>query len=233
MRDRYPSGVQLSRAMLLLLPVCLLLGAADPPREIRASVIAEETQRSHKVERHVMSFWWLPVEYWVAAARELKLSEETIDRAGELLRDYVVIGIVDAEVQQNGRFKFASLRNANERLFLIRNGKEVVPVERIDPAVERILPELAYFLTTSLGPLSSGLRLALYPNIDPKGRPIMGGSSQGTLVAKYRPEGAIPISLIWRSPLTSVAGSHICPRGGEDLDASWNYCPWHGVPVEK
>ncbi len=52
MRDRYPSGVQLSRAMLLLLPVCLLLGAADPPREIRASLIAEQTQRSHKVERH-------------------------------------------------------------------------------------------------------------------------------------------------------------------------------------
>ncbi len=224
--------MRLTRMMLLLLLASPLLGA-DTQNEISTSLIAEETQRSHRVDRHVMSFWWLPVEYWVAAAKELKLSGERIDRAREILRDYVVIGLVDAEVQPNGRFKFASLRDANERLFVIRNGKEVEPVNRIDPAAQRMLPELAYFLTTSLGPLASGLRLALYPNIDRKGRPLLTGTSQGKLVAKYRPEGTVPVSLVWRTPLTSVAGPSICPRGGEDLDASWNYCPWHGVPAEK
>jgi hypothetical protein len=221
---------------LRLIPILLLaplfLGADSAPLTPSAATIAEETQRAERVERHVMSFWWLPVEYWVAVARELKQPQERIERTRELLRDYLIMGVLDAQVGTDGKFRFASLEDANERLLVVRNGTEVTPVPSIDPAAERMLPELAYFLTTSLGPLAAGLRLALYPNIDDKGRPLMSGSGNGTISAKYRPVGTVPISLLWRAPLTSVVGSQTCPRGGEELDASWSYCPWHGVPVE-
>ena len=221
-----------TRTWILPLLALGLLAAGGAPFERSTAAIAEETQRTHRVERHVISFWWLPVEYWTTAARELGKGEEEIERVRELLRNYVIVGVVDTDVGPDGKLRFASLEDANERLFILRNGKQITPVPRIDPVAERILPELAYFLTTSLGVMSGGLRLALYPNIDDKGRPLLSGSSRGTLVAKYRPEGTVPISLLWRAPLTSVVGPRTCPRGGEDVEASWSYCPWHGVPLE-
>jgi hypothetical protein len=178
------------------------------------------------------SLWWLPVEYWEAAARELGKPGDTIDRVRKLLRNYVVVGLVDAEVSADGTLSYATLAKGRESLVLVRDGKELRPVKNLDPEIGRILPELSYFMTTGLGVMSRGLRLVLFPNIDDQGRPILSGTRRGKLTGRYRTRDAEPVTVEWRAPLTSVAGPRRCPAGGESLEASWSYCPWHGVPSE-
>lgn len=219
----------------ILVPVLLLplLAAAEQPKRVPSSAsISAETRESRRSGDHVLTFWWLPVEYWTASARELKKSAEQVERARELLQSYVVLAMVDARVYPDGRLDYRDMEGVRDSLRLTRDSREIPPLSRLDPEVARILPELAYFMTAGLGVMSGGLRLVLFPNIDREGEPISSGSTEGKVAARYEPEGDAPISLVWPSPLTSVAGPRLCPRGGEALEASWAYCPYHGVPVE-
>jgi hypothetical protein len=212
--------------------VASVLQVADARAEQSSAAISQETHRSHRAGRRIVSFWWLPVEYWVAAARELRKPENELERIDTLLEGYVILGMVDADVSADGTLRFATLEDANDRLVLLRNGRETKPVSRLDPKVGATLPELSYFMTASLGPMAQGLRLVLLPNIDDDGRPVVSGSGTGEIAARYLADGAEPVSLRWRAPLTSVVGPRRCPKGGEELEASWGYCPWHGVPVD-
>jgi hypothetical protein len=212
--------------------VPLLLGAGENKPSIGSSAVSDETRHSLKVGTHVITLWWLPVEYWEAAARELGKSGDTIDRVRTLLRSYVILAMVDADIQPNGSFTFASLESANQSLILVRDGREVSPVLRIGREVGGLLPELSYFMVTGLGVMSGGLRLVLFSNIDEEGRPLVSGARPGRFAVRYKLTGPEPVSAAWRAPLTSVVGPRRCPKGGESLEASWAYCPWHGVPVE-
>jgi hypothetical protein len=223
------------RPLVVPVAVSLLASAllvSDARAEPSSAAISQETHRTHRAGNRIVSFWWLPVEYWVASARELRKPEEELERIDSLLEGYVILGVVDANVGADGTLRFATLQDANDRLLLLRNGRETKPVSRLDPKVGATLPELSYFMTASLGPMAQGLRLVLLPNIDDEGRPIVSGSGTGEIAARYLTDGAEPLSLFWHAPLTSVAGPRRCPKGGEALEASWGHCPWHGVPVD-
>ena len=215
---------------VLLLP--LLAGAEQPKQTLSSASISEETREARRSGDHVLTFWWLPVEYWTASARELKKSAKQVDQAHELLQRYVVLAMVDARVYSDGRLAYRNMEGVRDSLRLTRGSREIPPLSRLDPEVARILPELAYFLSAGLGVMSGGLRLVLFPNIDDEGEPIASGSANRRIDARYEPEGDALISLVWHAPLTSVVGPGLCPRGGEALEASWAYCPYHGVPVE-
>ena len=180
----------------------------------------------------MLSLWWLPVEYWESAARELGKPKEEIERVRTVLNTYLILGFVDAQVSREGKLNFRSLEKTNESLVLLGGGREFRPAGRLDPEVRRLLPELAYFMTSGLGVMSSGLRLVLFANIDKAGQPVISASRRGEVQARYTPEDTPPVSFTWVAPLTAVVGVRRCPEGGEDLEASWAYCPWHGVPVE-
>jgi hypothetical protein len=221
-----------ARLWWVLLVVPLLLAAGDHSSVPKSSAISQETHRTRKAGNHVVTLWWLPVEYWEAAARELGKPEEEMQRVRARLADYVVLGLVDAQVSREGTLRFRSFENTKESLVLVRDERELPPADRLDPGVRRLLPELAYFMTAGLGVMSEGLRLVLFPNVNEEGRRVMSASTRGQVEARYTPEGTEPISLVWRAPLTAVVGPRRCPKGGEELEADWNYCPWHGVPSE-
>jgi hypothetical protein len=220
-------------ALLALLVLGARLSAGADQGVVRGhAAIPEETHRTRKIGSHLLSFWWLPVEYWVGVAQELGKPPAEVDRVRELLRGYVVLGVVDAQVAPDGTVTFGALEDAKKRFVIVRDGRETPPAARPDPEIVRLMPELSYFMVASLGVMAPGLRLVLLPNVDDDGRPLLTGSTPGTLAARYRADGEAPIPLQWRAPLTAVVGSKRCPKGGEDLEASWSYCPWHGVPAD-
>ncbi len=223
------------RRALILIGLVLLIGA--PARAAHAdtttATITAEVGRTRQIERHVVSLWWLPLEYWVQAARELKKTPEQVDMVRRTFRNYVILAILDAESRTDGSFVFSSHSVLAPRLEVRRNGTGLELLHEIEPSVATLTSDLSYFLTASLGALSQGLKLFFLPNVDRQGRPILQGISSGRLDVLYRHggENASPLRFHWHAPLTSVAGSRSCPEGKEPLEASWIYCPWHGVRV--
>jgi hypothetical protein len=210
----------------------LLLALAGAAGAANSTQIQAESQRNLEGGAgRIATFWWLPLEYWQACAQELGLSEEERAKIGPMFRDYIIVGVVDAKITVET--KQAELRSTPEivaRAKFFRNGEPVEVLREVPPELQSIVYPLSSFMRASLRGLGDGLRLLPLANVDPKGNPILGGASPGQLRVEYRFEETGPAqSVYWHAPFTAISGTRTCPKGGEPLEASFEFCPWHGV----
>ncbi len=214
----------------LLLALALFASAAPAPASAASSSeIAKEVARTHKLEQRVISVWWLPVDYWEQVARELKWKAEDVQAVRTSLAVYSVVAVLDATVLPDKKLSFAEHVALADRLQLRVGGGDPLPVlRRVDPLVTRQLPELAYPLSTSLGPLAPGLRLLIVSNSDKDGKPHTSGASAALVRARYEADPGKPVEFFWHTPLSAVAGERRDPKTGEPLEASWRFNPWTG-----
>jgi hypothetical protein len=218
-------------ALALLLS---LSGLPSPAAATSSSDIAAETGRTFEEgATHVANFWWLPPEYWVLSGKEMGLPPADQANVEKLFRDYVIVGVVDADLSEKKKPVLASIAEIVKRSRFSRDGETLEVLREVNPEVSKLVPSLVYLLRSSLGPLGEGLRLLPLPNVDPKGNPILSASTPGELGLEFRFTETGPVhEFRWHAPLTSVAGVRKCPKGGEPLEASWSFCPWHGVKLE-
>jgi hypothetical protein len=220
----------------LSIALLLLLTAASPAgrMEVRTAAIAQETQRSWQQGSRIIHVWWLPVEYWEAAARELKRSPEEVEAARRLLREHTVLVVIDARLTEEQRFSFQDHSDIGPRLHIERDGERIAPLRSWDPALTELVPNLSHVLRAAAGPLNVGVRLLFFPNLGEQGEPIVGGAQRGVLRVRYEPAGGVPpLDLVWHAPLTAVAGSRADPQTGEPVEASWRYNPWTGEKLPE
>jgi hypothetical protein len=223
--------------MKLAAALALLVGLSWLPLSAGATTssdIAAETGRNaQEGSTHVASFWWLPPEYWALSAKELDLPAEEQAKVEKLFRDYVIVGVVEADVSDKHKPALASIGEIVKRSRFSRGGETLDVLREVNPEVSKLVPTLVYLLRVSLGSLGEGLRLLPLPNVDTKGDPVLSATAPGELELEFRFTETGPIhEFRWHAPLTSVAGGRKCPKGGEPLEASWSYCPWHGVKLD-
>ena len=202
-------------------------GAAPP-----SAAITTETSRVERQGRRAANFFWLPVEYWEAAALETGAQPDEVERIRKLFSDYLLVAVVDVEVSSAGKPEFRSIADIVRRSQFSRNGESLPVLKQVHPEVARTASDLVYVLRSSLASLGPGLHLLPLSNVDDAGQPVLRGADAGQLALEFRFEpDSEPIRLVWRAPLTSIAGPKRCPEGGEELEASWKYCPHHGVKL--
>jgi len=188
--------------------------------------------RTHHTGSRIINFWWLPVEYWVMTAREMGRSDEEIAQVRSVFRNYAVLGSLDVDVKPDGSMSMASTADIVRRLELAVNGVPAEVLQQVDPRLQTMAGEFSYPLVSSLGPLARGLHLLPLANINADGQAIVHGVARGRIQAIYKPSAeTAPIEVEWYAPLTAVAGSRRCPAGGEQLEAAFRYCPFHGVEL--
>ncbi len=230
-RPRYLRAVRgIAQRGLLLLAVLLPLpvGAAEPAA---SSEIAQETVRTHRSGKRVVTFWWLPSEYWMAVAREFKKTPAETSEIRSLFRSYTIVAALDIEVRPDGSFDALSTAEVVRRVEIDVNGQSFEVLRQVDPRLQVLAPELSYLLQTSLSGLGSGLRILPLPNVGSDKRSILSASTPGVLRVRYRigAEGEA-VEFWWHGPLSSVNGAKRC-QGGERAEASWRFCPWDGSPL--
>jgi hypothetical protein len=207
--------------------------AASPARAENSSTIVRESARTlDGGEGRVASFWWLPQEYWELVAKELKLSAEDQEKVRTAFRGYLFVAVLDSKLGEQ-KPQFATIKEVVEHAKFSRDGEPVEVLREVTPEVVRLSPNLVYLLRTSLGGLGEGLRLLPLSNLDAQGNPVLTGSTPGELRIEYRfDDKSPPQTVFWRAPLTSIAGPKKCPEGGEPLEASFRFCPWHGEKLD-
>jgi hypothetical protein len=183
--------------------------------------------------KRVANFWWLPPEYWIHAAKELDLSAEDQAKVEKFFRDYVIVAAIDADLTPKDKPMMAPIAELARRSHFSRGGEKLEVLREVNPEVSKLVPTLVYLLRTSLGPLGEGLRLLPLANLNTKGEPVLSATTPGELSMDFRFTDDGPVhEFRWHTPLTSVVGEKKCPKGGEPLEASFVYCPWHGVKIE-
>jgi len=214
--------------------VWILLAPDLARAEANSSEIAGEMQRTlQEGSKHVAECWWLPPEYWITVAKELELSADDQAKVAKFFRDYAIVGAIEAGVNDKKQPEMASIAEIARRCHFTRDGQTLEVLHEVNPEVSKLVPTLVYLLRTSLGGLGEGLRLLPLANVDPKGNPILSATTPGELVLEFRFSENGPVHDIrWHAPLTTLMAPRKCPKGGEPLEASWTYCPWHGVKLE-
>ncbi len=218
---------------LLLLLVFSLVPLSAARAATSSDILAETARTAQEGSTHVANFWWLPPEYWVDTAKELELPAPEQAKVERLFKDYVIIAVVDADLTDKMKPRLASIGEIVKRSRFSRGGETLDVLREVNPEVSKLVPTLVYLLRASLGPLGEGLRLLPLPNVDPKGTPRLTATDPGELALEFRFTEMGPVhEFRWHAPLTAVAGARKCPKGGEPVEASWSYCPWHGQKLE-
>jgi len=178
---------------------------------------------------HIINIWWLPVEYWVAAAREMKRTDAEVERIRELFKNYTLLGVLDVQLQPDGRVDGLSTVEIVRRAEIEVNGATFEVLKQVDPKLQEYVPDLSYVLQASLSSLGTSLRLLPLANLGSDSKPILRGDQKGLIKVRYKARAdEEPIEFWWHGPLTDVVGARTCPGSGEPMEASWDYCPWNG-----
>ena len=212
----------------------LLLALPGSTRAAPASSeITEDTVRTQRSGTHVVTFWWLPFEYWMAVAAELKRTPAQISEVRSLFRNYTFLAAIDVEIRSDGSFDALSTAELVRRAQIDVNGSTQEVLRQVDRRMQELAPDLSYLLRTSLAHLGSAVRLLPLPNLGADGKPLLAGSEPGTMRVRYRvgSEGE-EAEFWWHAPLTAVNGAKRC-KSGELAEASWRFCPWDGTPIEE
>ena len=219
----------------LLVALALLLAAPaagqERRRDVASSEILDESARSYRAGTRVVHLWWLPAEYWVAAATELKKSPDEIDEVRRIFRSYTLIGVIDVDMRPDGSMDALSTAEIVRRMRVAVNGRETGVLRQVDPRLQELAPDIAYVFISSLVHLGGALRLIAVSNITEEGETVLRADKQSQLRIDYRAVAAgDPLEFWWHAPLTAVAGPRRCETG-ELAEASWRYCPWDGTKL--
>ena len=216
-------------SLTLILSFLLLWpGAAQ---SASTSQIADETRRTFTSSRRIINVWWLPVEYWMAAAREIGRDEQEIERTRQAFGGYLMLAVVDAEIRPDGSLDALSTAEIVKRVDIRVNDKQEKVMHNVDPNLQQLAPELTYILRTSLVTLGQGLRILPLPNLKSDGQQSLGSTGPGRMKVTYKTGVDQEVEFWWHGPLTSITGPKKCETG-ERAEASWTHCPWDGTPLQ-
>ncbi len=226
----------LSRHRHAWLSLACLVAVSLAPLGARAGnstdIVRESARTLEGGGGRVASFWWLPQEYWELIAKELALPAEEQAKVRTVFRDYLLVAALESRLNTDRKAEFPTIAELVKRSRFYRNDAEVQVLRDVNPELARLVPSLVYLLRASLAGLGDGLRVLPLANVDAKGNPILSGDAPGELRLEFRFEEAGPTQTVyWRAPLTAIAGAKKCPKGGEALEASYAFCPWHGVKL--
>ncbi len=223
----------LAAALTLLVPLAPFSARAQDADGVASSVISQETVRIHRSGNRVVQIWWLPFEYWMAVARELKWTPAQISEVRTLFRNYSLLAALDVEIRPDASFDALSTAEIVRRIEIDVNGTRFEVMRQVDRRMQEVAPDLTYLLQTSLAGLGQGLHILPLPNLGKDGEPIIHASRPGHIRTRYRvgAEGE-EVEFWWHTPLTAVNGPKRC-KSGEVAEASWRFCPWDGSAIPE
>ncbi len=228
----------LTRALRwVVLPACifLALAAAQTTEETDPSELLPETQNSIHTKGYAGMVWWIPVEFWERAFLQQGV---TADRAAEQLkplRDYVMVAVVVGKIGTFGAINFAPADQVRAKTVLRgANGVSYAPVTRVSSDAESLTAIMKPLFANALGKMGESIELLFFPAKDAAGQLLADPRQKGSFAIILKELAGSPESVFeWQLPLTALSPPKFCPVGKERVKANWNYCPWHGVPLNE
>lgn len=190
-----------------------------------------DTQQSIRGENHVGMVWWIPFEFWEASDESGK-TEEALGP----LREYTVVAVVTGKVGPFGVIDFQPPQKVQASTFLRDSqGREYAPMAEVSDQAKMLTQLVKPIFTNALGKMGESIQLVFFPAKDKDGKRMDDPRSKGkmTVVLKDGIAGEGIRTFDFQLPLNSMVPPRYCPQGKERVQANWNYCPWHGVPLAE
>jgi hypothetical protein len=196
--------------------------------------IVKETQKSFTNPGHTGLVWWIPTEFWEAAAIKNGTKPERARQLFEPLRRYVVFAIAV------GTIRIGNIDWYNEQIIrssvTLRDfdGTVYAPLADLSGDAKGLVSIFKPILSNISGAMGQNMQLLFFPSKTAGGKSIADPTHESifTIVFSY-PEEKLESKYEWRLPLTSLSPPKYCPVGKERVKADWKFCPWHGNKLES
>jgi dipeptidyl aminopeptidase/acylaminoacyl peptidase/tetratricopeptide (TPR) repeat protein len=196
--------------------------------------LIQETQQLTREPGYMGILMWMPVEYMEKAAERAGFSGEKVHERYAPLRKYTMIvagvgklgigninWISEPEVRSNLKLRDAA-------------GNDYEPVQELSGDAKAFATILKPMMANMLGKMGENVQIYFFPGADKMGNPIADPLAPGSFsVVITNILGTKESIYEWKLPLTSLSPPRYCPVGKERMQASWKYCPWHGVKLDE
>ena len=208
--------------------------AATAPGETKLDAIIKETQLTVGGKDTTGFVWWLPAEFWEQSAIEQGGTPEQARNTFAAMHDYTMVIVAVGKVGI-GNINWRSENEIRSGISLRdSDGQSYSPLHDISGDAQGIISIVRPVLTNILGPMGQNLQILFFPAKSKMGKSIADPTRAGTfsvVLSNLTPQKESEFS--WRLPLTSLSPPKFCPAGKERVEASWKFCPWHGVSLDE
>jgi len=223
-------------ASLYLATALTLCGGQQPAAspagtQIDVDELLSECQRPVRGKSHAGMVWWIPPEFWEASGGTQDPAAKALV---DSLRQYTVVAVVVGKVSPLGTISWIPTSDLRSKSALRdQRGNEYRPLENISAEAQLISSVIRPILSNAIGKMGENLELLFFPAKGKNGEAIADPRKKGSFsIVLLEIAGAPENVYQWQLPLSSVLPPKFCPVGKESVKANWNYCPWHGVPLD-
>jgi hypothetical protein len=236
-----------SRFALLLSAVCgisLLLnsiaGAQErkPMAAIDTDGLTGDTQISAPCgSDHMNLIWAIPVEFWKAAfASDPSMTPAQSAEIIGALEEYVIIGIVQADIGDAGQFDFYSedeVRGALNMSFTDADGKarEIVPTNQVGLEAQQLLAALKPMLSAAMGNMGQNLHFIVINDDAGESGRTWDPYAPGVLAVDLKTRAGKALEGRMEGPINALFVPRKCSNG-KDAHVTWKFCPWTGEELK-
>lgn len=232
---RFPARIALFVTVLMLALAAWGQTPADATSEEAVGDLLKETQTAIHANNYTGLVWWIPVEFWEQSMRQEGSSTQKVADTVKPLRDYVMVAVVVGKVGSLGSIGFVPAEQLRGKTFLRdAKGADYPPVAKVAPDAALLASIVKPILANATGKVGENMEILFFPARNAAGQTLADPHTKGSfsIVLKEvlgKPETAYE----WQLPLTALSPPKYCPIGKERVNANWNYCPWHGVPLNE
>jgi hypothetical protein len=201
---------------------------------IALDALASDTQATPggTDDSYVALVWWIPFEYWaVAFSREEGMSPRERQEVIDVLRDYSLLAVVQADIQALGTFRFYELDAVAESLEItLETGgrsKRIQPLDEVSPGLQPLLGALKPILASAMGNLGSNMHFFVLADRTDANERVIDPYEVNTLRIGLEKRDGERLNVVLETPINSLFVPRTCPNG-KPAHVSWKFCPWGG-----
>jgi hypothetical protein len=208
--------------------------ATAPSLEVDLQALVKETElvdmRAHKMG----VFWWVPLDFWDASLRAQGFNSTEAGKAFEPFGSYNVFLIAVGNMGL-GNINWIGEKELKKNIVLRDDhGNTYKPIEELPEDIVPMVELMKPIFKNMMGNFGEGLQFILFPAQDKAGKRFADPRKSSDFFLDVSDVmGTATSTYTWRLPLTSLTPPKYCPAGKEKVEASWKYCPWHGVKLTE
>ena len=174
---------------------------------------------------------WFPAEFWrIANAHNKDIPTATLQSIVNEMKEYMMFCVVDYTVSGT-ELSFADEEEIRKSIRLIDSSKTIyTPLEDEDlsPTARELLKSLKPTMAQLVGQFGEGMQVILFKAKKINGKPAIDLSRKNSFTLEVAQQ-----RMKWSMPFASLLPPKYCPIDKEIMKGNWDFCPEHGVKLEK
>ena len=206
-------------------------------KKVDVNALTGETQKMIGAgSSEVNLVWVIPAEFWEASLVQNEgLTEAQRSEVLDVLKEYLIVGVVRADISPLGSFRFHGEEAVFDNLGVSHvdaagERRDVKLARRVDDDAQRIIDAMKPMIRAALGKMGDNFHFFICDN---KAR------ADGSKISPYAKGGVlITLDKIGKNqggtdkiafPLDSLHEPRECAKCQRKAHVSWTFCPWCGT----